>query len=170
MAKRRRKPPQPQARPARPTEREWGEQQQASAKRLAESPFFRSLQEHHRRLRDSPFDRSLLEDPRRLREWQERNLRAPDTSPEATAPSAKQRRKGGGRKLSLTDAEIARLQAAYNAAYRAEPKRKQADVFDELCRLLGRDVGDTTLRYYVVRPLRGNRPSVISARRNKPTR
>jgi murein DD-endopeptidase MepM/ murein hydrolase activator NlpD len=155
MAKRRRKLPQSQA---RPSGRELWEQQQALIRRLAESPAFRDLQEQTRRLRDSPFGRASIEQARRLREAQERILREP-------APQPK-RRKGGGRKRKLTPEEIARLQAAY----RAEPTQKQADVFNKLRKLLGRHVGDSTLRYRVVRPLRGNRPSVISARRNKPAR
>jgi hypothetical protein len=164
MAKRRRQPPNPQA---RPSGREWWEQQQASAKRLVESPFFRGLQEHNRRLWDSPLGRTMIEDARRLREWQDQNF--PAREPEATAPSAKRRRKGGGRKRKLTPEEIVRLQAAY-IANRVEPTRKQADVFNELRRLIGRYVGDSTFRDRVVRPLRGNKPSVISARGNKPTR
>jgi len=51
-----------------------------------------------------------------------------------------------GRKKSLAPEETERLRAAYDAAYRDNPKRKQSDVFDELRELLGRTVSDTTLR------------------------
>jgi hypothetical protein len=152
MAKRRRRPPKPQA---RPSGRELWEQQQASAKRLVESPFFRSLQEHNRHLRDSPLGRSLLEDARPLRDWQERSLRAPDTPREATAPSAKRRKEGRGRKPSLNDAEIGRLQAAYPTIRQDKPTLKQTGVFDALRALLPKDkrsVSDTTLRDRIVRP------------------
>jgi hypothetical protein len=143
MAKRRRPPPKPQA---RPTGRELWDQQQASIKRLAESPFL--LQKHNRQLRESPLGRETIEQARRLREWQERNLRAPETPPEATAASAKRRRKGGGRKLSLTDAEITRLQAAYLAM--CDKPMKQPDKFAALRKELGRHVSDSTLRRRVL--------------------
>jgi len=98
------------------------------------------MRERDRQLRDSPL---LIKQARRLR----------DTPPEPTAPSAKRRSKGGGRRRKLTPDEIERLQAAHQAAYRDNPKRKQADVFADLCTLLGRKVGDATLRKRVVRPL-----------------
>jgi hypothetical protein len=153
MAKCRRRQAKPQA---RPSARELWEQQQASARRFVESPFFRSLQEHNRRLLDSPLGRSLLEDARRLREWQERSLRAPDTPREATAPSAKHGKEGRGRKPSLNDAEIARLQAAYPTIRQDKPTLKQTGVFEALRALLPKDkrsVSDTTLRDRIVRPL-----------------
>jgi hypothetical protein len=149
MVKRRRKPPQPQA---RPSARELWEEQQASIRRLVESPFFRSLQDANRQLPKSPLGRQMIarmqEDGRRWREWQERNSRALDTPPEPTAPSVKRRRKGGGRTPSLSNAEIARLQAAYLAM--CDEQMKQPDKFDALRKELGRYVSDSTLRRHVL--------------------
>jgi hypothetical protein len=149
MAKRRRRQAKPQA---RPSGREWWEQQQASAKRAAESPFFRDLQEHNR-LPDSPLGRGMVEDARQLREWQERNLRAHDVQPDAMAPSAKRRRRGGGRKKSLTDDEIVQLQAAYRAIRQDKPTLKQSSIFDEWRAQLDRHVGDSTFRRLVIKPI-----------------
>jgi len=55
-----------------------------------------------------------------------------------------------GRKKTLSPEEIERLRAAYDVAYRNDPKRKQSDVFNELRNLLGRTVSDTTLRTEIV--------------------
>jgi hypothetical protein len=164
MAKCREQQPKPQA---RPSAREWWEQQQATVKRLAESPFFRGLQEDNRRLGGSPLGRTMIEEARRLREWQERMWPppAPTAKPEPAEPTPQpepeplrpepppEPKKTAGRKQVLTPDEIERLQAAYPAAYRDNPKRKQSDVFNDLRKLLGREVSDTTLRDRIVRPL-----------------
>ena len=57
-----------------------------------------------------------------------------------------------GRRSSLTVDEIELLQTAYIDAYRDNPKRKQADVFDDLRGLLGRPVSDSTLRKTIISP------------------
>jgi hypothetical protein len=107
--------------------------------------------------------RSPLQLDKRLRDWlhspQERALRErlrripklgfPPDDDEQPEPPPPKRKSGGGRHRKLTPDEIERLQAAYKAA---NPKRKQHDVFDDLRKLLGRYVGDTTLREYIVRP------------------
>jgi hypothetical protein len=165
MAKRRRKPPQPQARPSarelweeqqvsvrRLVESPLWERQQASIKRLTESPFFRSLQDANRRLRESPLGREMIErtreDAKRWRECQER-MRSPE--PPTSVPSAKRRRKGGGAKPKLTTNEIKRLRSHYREI--RGKSVKQSIMFDELRTHLGRRVSDSTLRRYVVRPL-----------------
>jgi hypothetical protein len=159
MGKRRRNPPKPQARG-----RELWERQQAEIKRLSQSPLLREQLEQVRRLQDSPLIREQAKTIRRLHE-----RLAPPREPLAKPPvrpataKAKRRKPGAGAKQKLTTEEIARLQAAYRAAYCGAAKRKQSDVFDDLRELLGRHVGDSTLRYHVVRPL-------ISAHRNKPAR
>ena len=78
----------------------------------------------------------------------------PEPEPEPLRPEpSPEPKKTGGRRRKLTDDEIARLQAAYEAAYRDNPKRKQSDVFNDLRNLLRREVSDTTLRDRIVRPL-----------------
>jgi hypothetical protein len=147
--KRRRAPPRPQV---RPTARDLWDQQQATIKRLAESPFFRDLQEHNRQLRDSPLGREMIEQARRIREWQER-MRSPPTPAAKPEPKPPEPKKTRGRPPVLTADEVERLQAAYEAAYRNNPKRKQSDVFNDLRNLLRREVSNTTLRDRIVRPL-----------------
>jgi hypothetical protein len=164
MAKRKRRQPQPQA---RPSGRKLWEQQEDSLKRLAASPALRELQaqirqfqdspvgrsliEANRRLRESPLGRKLIEDALRMIEWQER-MRQPEPEHQPQPEPAPRKKIGGGRKQILTAEEIERLQNAYHAAYRDNPKRKQSAVFDDLRKLLGRKVSNTTLREYIVPP------------------
>ena len=120
-----------------------------------------------------------LQLPKRLRDWlaspQERALREQlrrvpklgfplepdDESPEQPPPRSEQpspqlelppEPKKPGRRSSLTVDEIELLQTAYNDAYRDNPKRKQADVFDDLRELLGRPVSNSTLRKTIIPP------------------
>jgi hypothetical protein len=116
-------------------------------RRLVESPRWHELQEQVRRLNESPQAQELQRFTRWLEQQQHPAPSAPKPQPD---PPPK---KTGGRKRVLAADEIERLQAAYADAYRDNPKRKQSDVFNDLRKLLGRKVSDTTLRDRIVRPL-----------------
>jgi hypothetical protein len=158
MGKRRRRRAKPQAQTD--SAARWRAQLEDVGRAL-NSPLLREHIALKRQVEDSPLMRETAKDLRRLHDMVTRP---------ASAPKVKRRKPGAGAKRKLNAEETARLQAAYEAAYRADPKRKQSDVFNHLRKLLGRRVGDATLRYHIVRPLRRNRPPVNSARRNKPTR
>jgi hypothetical protein len=116
------------------------------------------------RLRELLVRKRQLEDSSSMREmakglgW----LRDVLAARPATAPKAK-RKPGAGAKRKLTTEEVGQLQAAYKAAYRPGVRKpKQHDVFNELRKLLPKgkqDIGDSTLRENIVRPLRRNKPT-----------
>jgi hypothetical protein len=68
-------------------------------------------------------------------------------------PSEPSPKKAVGRPRILTDDEVLRLQAAYQAIRNDKPILKQASVFEKLCALLDKHVPNSTLRRWVVRPV-----------------
>jgi hypothetical protein len=146
--RRRRAKPQAQTDNAAP----WRAQLEDVGRALS-SPLLRDRLSRIRQVQDSP---QMREHAKTIRRLHGKFVPPEDPPVKPATAKAKRRKPGAGAKRKLTAEEIARLQTAYEAAYRGKAKRKQSDVFNELRELLGRHVGDSTLRFHVVRPLGPN--------------